>query len=198
MNQEKLNVLQGLLLRYGGQRGMTDVEITGRATATTITQSGKELHLTTNIYGDIMDDDTKKIIKKSGLRGSAVSGAAYQSAEKLFSEYDGRTKNYAYKQPELVSSELMIPANAPPEYSDRAALWNAVEKAETRFDAQLSRGIIAALPKKIPFDQPIAMVKEYCQENFVSKGMCCDIAIHDPSPPGYNPHVHIMLTMPFC
>lgn len=62
MNQEKLNVLQGLLLRYGGQRGMTDVEITGRATATTITQSGKELHLTTNIYGDIMDDDTKKII----------------------------------------------------------------------------------------------------------------------------------------
>lgn len=37
MNQEKLNVLQGLLLRYGGQRGMTDVEITGRATATTIT-----------------------------------------------------------------------------------------------------------------------------------------------------------------
>ena len=136
--------------------------------------------------------------KKSGLRGSAVSGAAYQSAEKVFSEYDGRTKNYAYKQPELVFSELMIPANAPPEYSDRAALWNAVEKAETRFDAQLSRGIIAALPKKIPFDQSIAMVKEYCQENFVSKGMCCDIAIHDPSPPGYNPHVHIMLTMPFC
>ena len=62
MNQKKLNVLQGLLLRYCGQRGMTDVEITGRATATAITQSGKEMHLTTNIYGDIMDDDTKKII----------------------------------------------------------------------------------------------------------------------------------------
>ena len=133
--------------------------------------------------------------KKSGSRGSAVAGAAYQSAEKLFSEYDGRTKNYAYKQPELVFSELMLPANAPPEYSDRAVLWNAVEKAETRFDAQLSRGIIAALPKELPFDQSIAMVKEYCQENFVSKGMCCDIAIHDPFPPGHNPHVHIMLTM---
>ena len=62
MNQKKLNVLQGLLLRYCGQRGMTDVEITGRATATAITQSGKEMHLTTKIYGDIMDDDTKKII----------------------------------------------------------------------------------------------------------------------------------------
>ena len=28
--------------------------------------------------------------KRSGARGSAVAGAAYQSAEKLFSEYDGR------------------------------------------------------------------------------------------------------------
>ena len=133
--------------------------------------------------------------KRSGARGSAVAGAAYQSAEKLFSEYDGRTKNYSYKQPELVFSELVLPANAPPGYSDRAALWNAVEKAETRFDAQLSRGIIAALPKELPFDQSIRMVKEYCRENFVSKGMCCDIAIHDPAPPGHNPHVHIMLTM---
>ncbi len=62
MNQEKLNLMQGLLLRYCGQRGMTDVEITGRATATAFTKSGKEMHLTTNIYGDIMDDETKKII----------------------------------------------------------------------------------------------------------------------------------------
>ena len=133
--------------------------------------------------------------KRSGSRGSAVAGAAYQSAEKLFSEYDGRTKNYSYKQPELVFSELVLPANAPPGYSDRAALWNAAEKAETRFDAQLSRGIIAALPKELPFDQSIRMVKEYCRENFVSRGMCCDIAIHDPAPPVHNPHVHIMLTM---
>ena len=133
--------------------------------------------------------------KRSGSRGSAVAGAAYQSAEKLFSEYDGRTKNYSYKKPELVFSELMLPANAPPEYADRATLWNAVEKAETRFDAQLSRRIIAALPRELPFDQSIAMVKEFCQENFVSRGMCCDIAVHDPAPPGHNPHVHIMLTM---
>ena len=133
--------------------------------------------------------------KRSGSRGSAVAGAAYQSAEKLFSEYDGRTKNYSYKKPELVFSGLMIPENAPPEYADRATLWNAVEKAETRFDAQLSRRIIAALPRELPFDQSIAMVKEFCQENFVSRGMCCDIAVHDPAPPGHNPHVHIMLTM---
>jgi len=62
MKPEKLNLMQELLLRYCGQRGMTDVEITGRATATVFIKTGKELHLTVNIYGDIMDDDTKKII----------------------------------------------------------------------------------------------------------------------------------------
>ena len=133
--------------------------------------------------------------KRTGVRGSAVAGAAYQSAERLFSEYDGRTKNYSYKQPEVLFSDIMLPANAPPEYSDRATLWNAAERVETRFDAQLSRGIIAALPRELSFDQSIEMVKEFCQENFVSKGMCCDIAVHNPAPPGHNPHVHIMLTM---
>lgn len=39
------------------------------------------------------------------------------------------------------------------------------------------------------------MVREYCNEFFVSKGMCCDFAIHDPDPPGHNPHCHVMLTM---
>lgn len=62
MELDKLNLMQELLLRYCGQRGMTDVEITGRATATAFTRSGKEMHLTVNIYGDIMDDDAKKII----------------------------------------------------------------------------------------------------------------------------------------
>lgn len=39
------------------------------------------------------------------------------------------------------------------------------------------------------------MLQEYCRKHFVSKGMCCDFAIHDPDPPGHNPHCHIMLTM---
>lgn len=57
----------------------------------------------------------------------------------------------------------MLLANAPPEYADRATLWNTTEKAETRFDAQLSRDIIAALPRELPFDQSIEMLKEFCR-----------------------------------
>ena len=133
--------------------------------------------------------------KKTGSKGSAVAGAAYQSAQRLFCEYDGQAKNYAYKKPELVYSEVMLPANAPPEYADRSRLWNSVEASESRFDAQLARSIIAALPRELPMEQSIEMVREFCRKNFVDNGMCCDIAIHDPSPPGHNPHVHIMLTL---
>lgn len=60
-------------------------------------------------------------------RQSTVAGAAYQSGEKLFSEYDGKTKNYRYKALEVVCSEILLPLNAPKEYNDRQALWNAAE-----------------------------------------------------------------------
>ena len=40
---------------------------------------------------------------------SAVAGAAYQSGEKLFSEYDQRTKNYRYKRHEVVAKGIMLP-----------------------------------------------------------------------------------------
>ena len=53
-----------------------------------------------------------KITKRS-KRQSAVAGAAYQSGENLFSEYDQKTKNYTCKK-EVVYTEIMLPPNAPP------------------------------------------------------------------------------------
>lgn len=51
---------------------------------------------------------------------SAVAGAAYQAGEKLFSEYDQKTKNYTCKK-EVVYTEIMLPPSAPPEYADHAS-----------------------------------------------------------------------------
>jgi hypothetical protein len=126
---------------------------------------------------------------------SAVAGAAYQAGEKLFSEYDQRSKDHRRKQKEVVYAEIMLPANAPPDYADRATLWNAVEEVEKQWNSQLARRFVVALPKEVPLEMCPQMIKEYCEEHFVSKGMCCDFAIHDPDPPGHNPHCHIMLTM---
>ena len=56
---------------------------------------------------------------------SAVAGAAYQAGEKLFSEYDQKTKNYTCKK-EVVYTEIMLPPNAPPEYRNARQPQNEV------------------------------------------------------------------------
>lgn len=131
------------------------------------------------------------IVKRSDNR-SAVASAAYQSGGLLFSEYDQKWKNYTGKS-EVVHTEIMLPENAPPEYADRQTLWNAVEDVERRWDSQLARKFRMALPVEVPSDQYVELVRRYCQEQFVSKGMICDIAIHDKGKG--NPHVHLQLTM---
>ena len=125
---------------------------------------------------------------------SAVAGAAYQSGDKLFSEYDQKYKDYSRKSG-VVYTEIMLPSNAPPEFADRETLWNAAEEIEKQWNPQLARRLVLALPREVPDEQYPQMVRDYCSEFFVSKGMCCDFAIHDPDPPGHNPHCHIMLTM---
>ena len=89
----------------------------------------------------------------------------------------------------------MLPPNAPPEFSNRETLWNSAEEIEKQWNSQLARRLVLALPREVPDEQYPQMVRDYCTEFFVSKGMCCDIAIHDPDPPGHNPHCHIMLAM---
>lgn len=123
---------------------------------------------------------------------SAVAGAAYQSGETLFSEYDQKRKSYSEKRG-IVYTEIMLPANAPPEYTDRNTLWNAAEKIEKQWNSQLARRIVLALPIEVPSEQYPAMLEGFCREHFVSKGMCVDFAIHDKG--DGNPHAHIMLTM---
>lgn len=132
-------------------------------------------------------------IRQRSKGKSAVAGAAYLSGEKLFSEYDSKTKNYRYKAWEVVCAEILLPPNAPKEYQDRQTLWNAVEKIEGQWNSQLSRGFVLALPNEIPIEESVSLVRDYCMEQFVSKGMCVDFGVHDKL--DGNPHAHIMLTM---
>ena len=131
------------------------------------------------------------IVKRSQGQ-SAVAGAAYQSGERLFSEYDQKTKFYNKKK-ELVHAEIMLPSHAPPGFADRATLWNAVEAVENQWNSQLARRIVLAFPVEVPKEQYLSMIKEFCQEQFVSKGMIADFAIHDKG--DGNPHAHILLTL---
>lgn len=132
-----------------------------------------------------------KIIQRS-KRQSAVASAAYQSGERLFSEYDQKQKYYSHKS-EIVHTEIMLPPHAPPEYADRNTLWNAAEAIEKQWNSQLARRIVLAIPREIPPEQHADLLRDYCREFFVSKGMIADFAIHDKE--DGNPHAHILLTM---
>ena len=134
-----------------------------------------------------------KIIQRSNHQ-SAVASAAYQSGERLFSEYDQKQKYYSHKS-EIVHTEIMLPPHAPPAYADRNTLWNAAEAVEKQWNSQLARRWVLTIPREIPPDQYAVLVREFCQQQFVSKGMIADFAIHDPHPPGHNPHAHVLLTM---
>lgn len=128
-----------------------------------------------------------------GKAHSAVAHAAYISGDKLFSEYDEYTKDYTRKTG-VVHREVLLPKYAPQEYLDRETLWNAVEKFETRSDAQLSREIEFALPKELPEEERIKAAREYA-DYFRKQGMICDFCIHEPDHACPNPHCHLMLTM---
>ena len=133
------------------------------------------------------------IVQRS-KRQSAVASAAYQSGERLFSEYDQKQKYYSHKS-EIVHTEIMLPPHAPPEYADRNTLWNAAEAVEKQWNSQLARRFVLAIPRELPRSQYADLIRDYCREFFVSKGMIADYAIHDPHPPGHNPHAHVLLTM---
>ena len=132
-----------------------------------------------------------KIIQRS-KRQSAVASAAYQSGERLFSEYDQKQKYYSHKS-EIVHTEIMLPPHAPPEYADRNTLWNAAEAIEKQWNSQFARRFVLAIPRELPPEQYADLIRDYCREFFVSKGMIADFAIHDKG--DGNPHAHILLTM---
>ena len=73
----------------------------------------------------------------------------------------------------------MLPAGAPERFRERSVLWNAAEKKATRKNSQTARSIDAALPRELSRDEQIDLVRNFVAQNFTSKGMCADFAIHD-------------------
>ena len=127
---------------------------------------------------------------------SAIDAAGYISREELYSEYDGHTYKPDPKE-DLVHSEIDLPENAPEEYKDRATLWNSVEAVEKQKNAQLARMFKGSLPNDWTYEVAEEVVRKYVMDNFVSKGMCADWAIHDScNEKGQrNLHFHLLLTL---
>ena len=94
-----------------------------------------------------------KQIKRSAGQ-SAVAAAAYRAGERLYSDYYGEYSDYTRKGG-VIHSEILLPPNAPPEYRDRATLWNAVEHAERHKKAQLAYSFDIALQNELTMEENI-------------------------------------------
>lgn len=133
------------------------------------------------------------IIARGKVKGNSVVGAAaYQSGDKIYSEYEHEWKSGDHLE-RIIHKEILLPPNAPEKYRDRATLWNAVDASETKATAQTARRIIMALPKELTQEQNIELIRNYCQTSFVDRGMIADFAVHDDNEG--NPHAHVLLTM---
>src|SRR5208283_3140040 len=137
------------------------------------------------------------ISRASGVKGerSAVACAAYRAGEKIRDERIGQEFDYTRKKG-VEESMILAPEGSPEWVRDRAQLWNQVEAAEIRKDAQLAREMDIALPLELTGEQRRELIKGFVQEQFVQKGMVADVSIHQGvgefTP---NPHAHVMLTI---
>ena len=134
-----------------------------------------------------------KVVSRGNGR-SAVAASAYLSCSKMLNDYDGVQHDFTRKKG-LVWQDVLLPEFAPPEWKDRSVLWNAVEKNEKTKDSRLAREFVPALPIELTPAQWQELLTDFIQNNFVADGICADVAVHDPYPPGHNPHAHIMVTV---
>jgi len=137
-----------------------------------------------------------RVLGRSGGR-SAVAAAAYRSGSNITDEQTGITHDYTKKQgveySEILSPIPILATRENEWLTDRAALWNRVEASEKRYDAQLAREMIIAIPRELDREDQIALVREYVQNTLVDRGMIADINLHHLD--SDNPHAHVMLTM---
>lgn len=156
---------------------------------------------------------------------SVCAAAAYRSASKIYDRTTGEVFDFT-KKSKAMTSGMLSPENAPEWTTDREELWNKVEEKENRKNSQFAREIDAAIPYELLLhnvmreihDKTIAekfiagcidmksseaaafagksLIEEFCRENFVSRGLVCDYAIHKPDKQGNqkNIHAHIMIT----
>jgi Ti-type conjugative transfer relaxase TraA len=133
---------------------------------------------------------TAKIVQRAKGQ-SAVAAAAYRSGSLLHEETTGITHDYSHKRG-VEHTEILAPDGAPDWLFDRESLWNAVESAEKRKDAQVAREIEVGLPVELSRNEQIALLRDYAKREFVAKGMVADLGVHLDNP--HNPHAHILLT----
>ncbi|WDB26255.1 MobQ family relaxase [Escherichia albertii] len=133
-----------------------------------------------------------KIVKRSeGM--TSVAKAAYHARTRITDDRIGETFDFNHRT-DLHGHIILAPVSTPAHIIESSsALWNEVERVERQNNGQTARYFDVAIPVELSNDDKKKLVAEYCQKNFVDKGMIADIAFHDLD--SKNPHAHVMLTL---
>lgn len=133
-----------------------------------------------------------KIVKRSeGM--TSVAKVAYHARTRITDDRIGETYDFSHRT-DLHGHIILAPVSAPSHITESSsALWNEVERVERQNNGQTARYFDVAIPAELNNDDKKKLVAEYCQKNFVDKGMIADIAFHDLD--SKNPHAHVMLTL---
>jgi ATP-dependent exoDNAse (exonuclease V) alpha subunit len=138
-----------------------------------------------------------QVIKRSAGR-SVVAAAAYRSAEKLLDQRQNIIHDYS-RRGDVERTEMLLPNDAPNwvRATNREEFWNRVDAGEKRKDAQTARELRLMIPRELPREERIVIVRDYVAQCFTSKGMVADVCWHNKvaSDGHEQPHAHIMLTM---
>ena len=136
----------------------------------------------------------------------AIAKAAYRSGSNITNERTGYTHRYANKSG-IRETFLLYPASAEDffivkdQHSQRAVLWNAAERSETRKNSRVARELVLALPHELSLAAQAQLTRDMAAWLIETYRVAVDCAIHDPvngqGPNGSdarNVHAHLMFT----
>ncbi len=118
---------------------------------------------------------------------SPVDASAYISGNKV--ETKERSADYTKKKG-VLSSNIVLPANAPDRLRDPAVLWSEVDRIAKRSNADLYREWICCFDKHLSLEQMEQVARQFA-ESLAAEGMVVQYALHDEKSNG-NYHVHFM------
>ena len=135
-----------------------------------------------------------KTISRSHGR-SATAAAAYRAGARIADERTGVIHDYQRRHG-VEAAVLVVPDTAPDWASDRARLWNAAERAETRKNSTVAREFEIALPAELDAGERQRLAVDFARELVLRHGCAADVAIHRPGRAGdqRNHHAHLLLT----
>lgn len=130
---------------------------------------------------------------------SATGSIAYRAGCKIVDERTGLEFDFRKKKG-VEHTEIFFPPgeeNTRPDLHDTSALWNEVEKKETKSNAQVAREFEFSFPHELNAEQRQQMLSMFCQWLTKNHGVVAQGCIHAPhgkDADDRNYHAHILFS----